>query len=136
MRPYFEKMDNFGKELKQNKKDRATDSHERLCAVEADIEKKKSEILNAGFSTAEINKRGWMTIAQRLEYLVEPGTWHPLHSLYNPLDNEEGTTNVVDGLGKIGGRWAVIIGFDNKGLAGGWLPGQADNVLRVTNLAP
>ena len=135
MRPYFEKMDNFGKELKQNKKNRAADSHERLCAVEADIEKKKSEILNAGFSTEEINKRGWMTINQRLEYLVEPGTWHPLHSLYNPLDNEEGTTNVIDGLGKIAGRWAVIIGFDNKVMAGAWLPGQSENILRVTDLA-
>ena len=72
---------------------------------------------------------------QRLEYLVDPGTWQPLHSLYNPEDNEEGTTNVVDGLGKIAGRWAVIIGFDNKVLAGAWIAGQPDNILRVTNLA-
>jgi len=42
---------------------------------------------------------------------------------------------VVDGLGKIGGRWAVIIGFDNKVLAGAWIAGQPDNILRVTNLA-
>jgi glutaconyl-CoA decarboxylase len=41
----------------------------------------------------------------------------------------------VDGLGKINGRWAVIIGFDNKVLAGAWVPGQAENVLRVTDLA-
>ena len=85
--------------------------------------------------TAEINKRGALTVWQRLEYLVDPGTWQPLHSLYNPEDNEEGTTNVVDGLGKIAGRWAVIIGFDNKVLAGAWIAGQPDNILRVTNLA-
>ena len=42
---------------------------------------------------------------------------------------------MVDGLGKIGGRWAVIIGFDNKVLAGAWIAGQPDNILRVTNLA-
>jgi hypothetical protein len=39
---------------------------------------------------------------------------------------DEGTTNVFDGgkLGKISGKWAVIIGFDNKVMAGAWLPGQ------------
>ena len=42
---------------------------------------------------------------------------------------------MVDGLGKIAGRWAVIIGFDNKVLAGAWVAGQPDNILRVTNLA-
>ncbi len=76
-----------------------------------------------------------MTIWQRLDYLVDPGTWCPLHTLYNPEDNEEGTTNVFDGLGKISGKWAVIIGFDNKVLAGAWVPGQAENILRVTDLS-
>jgi glutaconyl-CoA decarboxylase len=82
-----------------------------------------------------INKRGALTVWQRLEHLVDPGTFCPLHSLYNPQDNEEGTTNVVDGLAKIAGRWCVVIGFDNKVLAGAWLPGQAENILRVTDLA-
>ena len=91
--------------------------------------------MEVGMPAADINKRGALTVWQRLEYLVDPGTFHPLHSLYNPAENEEGTTNVVDGLGRIGGRWAVIIGFDNKVLAGAWIPGQAENVLRVTDLA-
>jgi glutaconyl-CoA decarboxylase len=51
------------------------------------------------------------------------------------MDNEEGTTNVVDGLARISGRWAVVVGFDNKVLAGAWIPGQAENILRVTDLA-
>jgi glutaconyl-CoA decarboxylase len=38
-------------------------------------------------------------------------------------------------LGRISGRWAVIIGFDNKVLAGAWLPGQYDNILRATDLS-
>ena len=87
------------------------------------------------FPTEKINARGQMTVWQRLEYLVDPGTWCPLHTLFNPNDNAEGTNNVIDGLGKISGKWAVIIGFDNKVLAGAWLPGQAENVLRVTDLA-
>jgi glutaconyl-CoA decarboxylase len=42
---------------------------------------------------------------------------------------------VIDGLAKIGGKWAVVIGFDNKVMAGAWISGQADNQLRVTDMA-
>jgi glutaconyl-CoA decarboxylase len=98
------------------------------------IEAAVEAVKNAGFPAEKINARGQMTVWQRLDYLVDPGTWCPLHTLYNPYDNE-GTTNVIDGLGKISGKWAVIIGFDNKVMAGAWLPGQAENILRVTDLA-
>jgi glutaconyl-CoA decarboxylase len=135
MRPYFEKMPNLGKELKDNRIARTLDSRKQLEAVEAEIAAARKARQEVGIPAADINKRGSMTVWQRLEYLVDPGTWQPLHSLYNPAENEEGTTNVVDGLGKIAGRWAVIIGFDNKVLAGAWIPGQADNILRVTNIA-
>ena len=135
MRSYFQKMDEFGKEVKQSRIDRATPNREQLVAVEAEIATQIDRVKAAGFSTEQINKRGSMTVWQRIDYLVDPGTFQPLHTLYNPLDNEEGTTNVVDGLGRIEGRWAVIIGFDNKVLAGAWLPGQSENILRVTDLA-
>ena len=135
MRPYFERMPQFGKPLKENRIARAQESRAKLEAVEAEIAAAATARREVGLPAAEINKRGALTVWQRLEYLVDSGSWHPLHSLYNPMDNEEGTTNVVDGLGRIGGRWAVIIGFDNKVLAGAWLPGQAENVLRVTDLA-
>ena len=135
MRAYFEKMSDFGKELKAGRIKRAAESAAQLQEVEADIDAEKKKVEEAGLPTEVINKRGIMTVWQRLEYLVDPGTWRPLHSLYNPAGNEEGTTNVVDGLAKISGRWAVVIGFDNKVLAGAWLPGQSENILRVTNLA-
>jgi len=45
-----------------------------------------------------------MTVWDRIEYLVEPGTFRPVHTLYNPRQNEEGTTGVVDGLARIGGK--------------------------------
>lgn len=135
MRPYFEKMDEFGKELKAGRIKRAATSLEELKKVEAEIETAKKEVENAGFPTEKINARGIMTVWQRLKYLIDKDSWHPLHSLYNPLDNDEGTTNVVDGLAKIEGRWAVVIGFDNKVMAGAWLPGQSENILRVTDLS-
>jgi glutaconyl-CoA decarboxylase subunit alpha len=135
MRPYFEKMAGFGKELKENRLARTKDSRAKLEAVEAEIAAARQARQDAGIPTAKINERGMLTVWQRLEYLVDAGSWCPLHSLYNPEDNPEGGTNVVDGLGKIAGRWAVIIGFDNKVLAGAWVAGQPDNILRVTNLA-
>ena len=135
MRPYFEKMPAFGKELKAPRIARTQESRAKLEALETEIAAARKARENVGLPAAEINKRGFLTVWQRLEYLVDPGTWHPLHSLYNPRDNEEGTTNVVDGLGKICGRWAVVIGFDNKVLAGAWIAGQSENILRVTNLA-
>jgi glutaconyl-CoA decarboxylase len=135
MRPYFEKMPAFGKELKENRIARTQESRARLEALEAEIAAARKAKESVGLPADAINKRGSFTVWQRLEALVEPGTWQPLHSLYNPQDNEEGTTNVVDGLGKISGRWAVIIGFDNKVLAGAWIAGQSENILRVTNLA-
>jgi len=135
MRPYFEKMPPLGRELKDKSRTRTGASRTEIERIEAEIAAAKSARMNVGMPAEAINKRGALTVWQRLERLVDAGTWRPLHSLYNPQDNEEGTTNVVDGLGKIAGRWAVIIGFDNKVLAGAWLPGQAENILRVTDLA-
>jgi glutaconyl-CoA decarboxylase len=135
MKPYFERMPEFGKALKENRIARTQESRTKLEAVEAEIAAAAHARKEVGLPAADINKRGALTVWQRLEYLVDPGTWHPLHSLYNPAENEEGTTNVVDGLGKICGRWAVIVGFDNKVLAGAWIPGQAENILRITDLA-
>ncbi len=135
MRPYFEKMPVFGSAMNAGQIKSTEDNAIKIREVEDQLKKAADRVKLAGFPEEKINARGQMTVWQRLTYLVDPGSWCPLHSLYNPEDNEEGTTNVVDGLGKISGRWAVVIGFDNKVLAGAWLPGQADNILRVTNLA-
>jgi len=135
MKSYFEHMDALGKELKAGRIKRALDSKGQLVAAEASIDGAKQAAAEVGFPTEKINARGWMTVWQRIEYLVDAGSWTPLHTLYNPLDNVEGTTNVVDGLAKIEGRWSVVIGFDNKVMAGAWLPGQSENILRVTDLA-
>jgi glutaconyl-CoA decarboxylase len=134
MKSYFEKMPTFGAALAdQTKED--VDNIRRIFDVEERIADETEKAKSAGFPTEKINARGQMTLWQRLDYLVDEGTWCPLHTLYNPEDNVEGTTNVFDGLGKICGRWAVIIGFDNKVMAGAWLPGQSENILRVTNLS-
>jgi glutaconyl-CoA decarboxylase len=135
MRSYFEKMTEFGMELKAGQIKSTEANVGKIKDVETQVDAAVEKVKNAGLPTEKINARGQLTVWQRLEYMVDPGTWCPLHTLYNPTDNVEGTNNVIDGLAKISGKWAVIIGFDNKVFAGAWLPGQAENVFRCTNLA-
>ena len=135
MRPYFEKMTQFGRVLKKGRIKSTEENRIQIIEIEDEIADEVNRVKAAGFSEEKINARGQMTVWQRLEYLVDPGTWCPLHTLYNPINNVEGTTNVIDGIGKISGKWAVIIVFDNKVMAGAWLPGQSENILRVTDLS-
>lgn len=135
MRPYFEKMNEFGKPLSESKMKSTDENVTAVKEVEQQIQEAVEKVKNAGLPTEKINQRGQLTVWQRIEKLVDPGTWCPLHTIFNPADNEEGSTGVVDGLAKINGRWAVVIGFDNKVYAGAWIPGQSENVLRVTDIA-
>lgn len=135
MRQYFENMTPFGKALNQGQMLSSEENVQKIQDVEADIAARAEAVQNAGMPTEKINARGVWTVWQRLGYLIDPGTWHPLHTLFNPEDNTEGTTNVIDGLARISGKWAVVIGFDNKVMAGAWLPGQPENILRATDLS-
>ncbi len=135
MQPYFMKMPEFGKPLSDSVKKKMEESVTQLKEVEKGIDEAVKKVKNAGIETKTVNARGEMTVYQRLEYLVDPGTWCPLHTLYDPMDEESGTTGVVDGLARISGKWCVIIGFDNKVMAGAWIAGQAENILRVTDLS-
>ncbi len=130
MRPYFAKMQEWTKAAKENKA-----NAEEIKKVEQEIAGLVEKAHNAGISKETLNKRGEWTVHQRLEYILDPGTWAPLHTLFDPLNEESGTTGVVDGLGRINGRWCVIIGFDNKVMAGAWIAGQPHNILRVTDIA-
>ena len=135
MRQYFETMDALGKPLAPAELAEMAANREQVAAVLKELDAEVSRVKNAGLPAAKIRERGEMTVWDRIEYLVDPGTFCPLHTLYNPRQNEEGTTGVVDGLARIGGKWCVVIGFDNKVMAGAWLAGQAENQLRVTDLA-
>jgi glutaconyl-CoA decarboxylase len=135
MRPYFEKMTMFGRALHPGQIKSAQTNIEQIKKIEGQVDQAVEKVKDAGFPAEKINARGELTVFQRLDYLVDEGTWCPLHTLFNPESNQEGTDNVIDGIGRIAGKWAVIIGFDNKVLAGAWLPGQYENVLRITDLS-
>ncbi|MBS4025683.1 MAG: glutaconyl-CoA decarboxylase subunit alpha [Clostridia bacterium] len=135
LRPYFEKMPELGKPLSPGEIRRSEENVQLIKEQEAIVAEAVEKVKNSGMPAAKIHERGQMTAYDRLEYLVDPGTFCPLHTLYNPMNNEEGCTGVIDGIGKIEGKWAVIIAFDNKVMAGAWIAGQAENIIRVTDIA-
>ncbi len=135
MRSYFQNMPTVGTPLNDGQMKSTEANMKRIIEAENEIRQAVEQVKSTGFPEEKINARGQLSIWQRLNHLVDRGTWCPLHTLYNPDDNAEGHTNVFDGLGKISGKWAVIIGFDNKTLAGAWIAGQYENILRVTDLS-
>src|SRR6266481_8986652 len=98
MRQYFEKMDPLGKALKPFELDEMADNRAQIAALLSALDAEVARVKNAGLPPEKIRERGEMTVWDRIEYLVDPGTFRPLHTLYNPRTNEEGTTGVVDGL--------------------------------------
>jgi glutaconyl-CoA decarboxylase len=135
MRAYFEQMNELGRPLKKRELSRSEENLALIQQVEEQLSAEVERVRAAGLPAEKVNKRGQLTAWQRIDYLVDEGSWCPLHTIYNPQGSDEGTTGVIDGLARVGGRWAVVVASDNKVLAGAWIRGQAENVLRVTDLA-
>lgn len=128
---YFQQMEKLGETLFEQDSENA----QSLKDAEGAIADQIQTVLENGKPTADLNAAGQLSAMQRIELLVDEGSWLPLNSLYNPQENVNGSTGIVKGLGKIGGKWAVIVASDNKKLAGAWVPGQADNLLRASDTA-
>ena len=130
MPSYFQNMQTIGKDVQSN-----VENEKELKSVEEEIILQSEEARNFGKTDEKINAKGQMTATQRIETLVDEGTWCPLNSLYNPFNNNEKTTGIIKGLGRVNGKWVCIIASDNKKLAGAWIAGQADNLLRASDTA-
>ena len=129
---YFQNMPTVGKPLVNANPENV----ESLKAVENDIHAKIEQILANGIVTEEkLNARGQLSAMQRINSLIDAGTWCPLNSLFNPEDNKMGSTNIINGLGRVGGKWVYIVASDNKKMAGTWEPGQAENLIRCSDAA-
>ncbi|MBN1828095.1 MAG: glutaconyl-CoA decarboxylase subunit alpha, partial [Deltaproteobacteria bacterium] len=135
MRQYFEKMDDLGKPLRPAQKEKMRENVALIAETMRGIDQEEERIKNVGLPVAKIHERGQMTVWERIDCLVDPGTFCPLHTIYDPENEESGHTGVIDGLARINGRWCVLIGFNNKWIAGAWIAGQADNNLRATDIA-
>jgi glutaconyl-CoA decarboxylase len=128
-------MDDIGKPLRPAQRERMAENAVQAEAVMKKIDAEVERIKNVGIPAEKIRERGEMTVWDRIAYVVDPGTFCPLHTIFDPENEESGSTGVVDGLARIAGRWCVLIGFNNKWIAGAWIAGQAENNLRVTDLA-
>ncbi|MEE4354248.1 MAG: carboxyl transferase domain-containing protein [Desulfatiglans sp.] len=133
MRQYFEKMSLIGRELRE--KEKAGTNAQEISQVVKGVEEALEKTRMSGIPAEKLHKRGEKTAYERIEHLVDPGTFLPLNSLYDPEFNQEGTTGVINGIGKIAGRYASIIASDNKVLAGAWIAGQPENVFRAQDIA-
>ncbi len=80
MRQYFEKMKDLGKALRQSQidgmKENVARAEEIMKEIDGEIDRIKTSV---GVSTEEIHKRGEMTVWERIDYLVDPGMFFPLH---------------------------------------------------------
>jgi glutaconyl-CoA decarboxylase len=135
MKKYFAEMPLFGKPLKEKQKAKAAESAAQIKQVEEHYAAEVERVKNAGLPAERINKRGEMTAWQRLDYLLDPGSFLPLNTIYDPMEIDEGTTGVINGLARISGRWVSVIASDNKVLAGAWIGGQGENFFRAQDIA-
>ncbi|RXZ71636.1 glutaconyl-CoA decarboxylase subunit alpha [Fusobacterium necrophorum] len=127
---YFQNMEQIGKELTRIDEQ----NEQQVREVEDKIAKLIEEVHAAGTPDEKIAEKGQLTALQRIAELIDEGTWCPLNSLYNPEDFET-ATGIVKGLGRINGKWAMIVASDNKKIVGAWVPGQSDNLLRASDTA-
>lgn len=135
MKGYFEKMTPVGRELQEGDREQNAANVQEIEKVEQEVALAVKQRKETGLPVEKIHKRGEKTAWERLELLVDPGTFQSLNSLYDPEFNQEGTTGVVSGIGQISGRYASIIASDNKVLAGAWIPGQREHVFRAQDIA-
>ena len=89
MRPYFKKMPSFGRELNEGQIKSTEENVQQIKEVETAVRAAVQKVKTAGFPEEKINARGQMTVWQRINYLIDPGTWCPLHTLFNPENNAE-----------------------------------------------
>lgn len=135
MKRYFAKMPLIGKKLLESNIKLMQENAKQIDEILRDIQQKIYIARDQGLPIDVIHKRGEKTALERIEYLVDKGSFLPLNSLYNPENNKYGATGVINGLAKIQGKWCSIIASNNRILAGAWIPGQAENVFRAQDIA-
>lgn len=128
---YFQTMPKIGNEMAAPKEDNIAE----LKKVEREIHAAIQAATDAGKPDDAVHATGQMTPMDRIQYLVDPGTWFPFCSLYNPYENLDGSTCVITGLAKVHDKWTIVIASDHKKLAGVWVGGQAYKLTQACDMA-
>ncbi|MFH2008842.1 MAG: carboxyl transferase domain-containing protein [bacterium] len=135
MRPYFEKMNPIGKPLTDGARTRTADNVKAIQEEEQKVTEAVDKVLAAGIPPESIHKRGQLLATERIEKLIDPDSWRPLTSLYNPSFNAENSTGLICGLASVEGKMCVVVASDNKVMAGAWISGQAENIAKIQDVA-
>ena len=135
MKKYFQKMIPLGKPLTEKQHAAMEENARRIEEVEEEIARAAAKVRGAGIPAKVIHDRGQFTAMERIDKLVDRGTFLPLSSVYDPFSNPEESIGLVQGIGKISGVYASILASDNKVLAGAWIPGHGEVIFRAQDLA-
>ena len=81
MRPYFEKMYDLWKPLRPAQAERMQENVARAEAVMQEIDAEVERIKNFGIPAEKVHERGEITVWDRIEYIVDQGTFCPLHTI-------------------------------------------------------
>src|SRR5215467_5589899 len=102
---------------------------------------KLEDRLRQGGGDARIDKQhraGKLTARERIAGLLDPGARFleiGLLIAYDQYDGQAPAAGVVTGIGRIEGRWAVIVANDATVKAGSWWPETITKILRAQEIA-
>ena len=101
------------------------------------LQKRKAEALAGGGEKriAAQHERGKLTARERIELLLDEGTFEELDPLVKPRNAERGPEAVVTGWGHVDGRPIYIFAYDFTVLGGSLSEAVAEKILKVMDLA-
>ena len=117
------------------------DTQQQTIAPADELTRRREEALAAGGpeAVAKIHDSGRQTARERVEQLIDPGSWYELGMLAEPeLRREDRPTTgdgIVTGLARVGGRKVAIIAIETTVLAGTTAPVNMRKQNRVAEWA-
>ena len=104
MPKYFQDMPVVGKPLVNAN----AENEAELKEIEKNIHDKVEEILAKGITNRGKIKRARPAFRHAAyQRSGRRGDLLPLNSLFNPNDNKMGSTNIINGLGRVNGKWSM-----------------------------
>ncbi|GAB4326578.1 MAG: methylmalonyl-CoA decarboxylase subunit alpha [Dehalococcoidia bacterium] len=100
------------------------------------LERKAKAALGGGTDRIEAqHKRGKLTARERIDLLLDPGTFEEIDALVRPRGAEEGPEAVVTGWGLVDGRPVYVFSYDFTVRGGSLSEAVAEKILKMMDLA-
>ena len=101
------------------------------------IERELSRVQGGGAEKyhAKNAEQGKLFVRERLDLLLDPGSFVEDGALANALDPELPADGVVTGMGRVGGRPVCVMANDSTVKAGSWGARTVEKILRIQEVA-